>query len=300
MADKVDNSFTILQDLEYRENDQDNYDVLSKNKLDLFLPKNSDTNTPVVIFVHGGGWMRGDRRSRRYFFSLYDTNLLMYLLMSFYDAYWNVGKAFARNGVACAVISYRLSRLEFPWVLVEVCCSFVCSVIVVLAPLLFLVILPSVFIPVAHLDYNFNVQILGIISLLTLWTLVCISNKSYRMTKYDKVRPVIFSLVLAYLIPLYSITFRLLVWLGLLLLYSFITLHQRIKPAKHPGHLCDISKSVKWVKDYGMSSKRFSCDGVFLCGHSAGGHAVSLLAFDSSYLENVGLSLSDIRVSDCL
>jgi len=50
----------------------------------------ADKKLPVVVFIHGGGWKRGDRN---YFF----------------DAYNNVGKAIAAQGFVCVVPSYRLS-----------------------------------------------------------------------------------------------------------------------------------------------------------------------------------------------
>ena len=46
---------------------------------------------PVVVFIHGGGWQRGDRK---YAFGLYG----------------NVGRAFAASGFVSPVISYRLSH----------------------------------------------------------------------------------------------------------------------------------------------------------------------------------------------
>lgn len=56
-----------------------------KHKLDLFLPK-GQTDFPVLVFIHGGAWVSGDRR-----------------------LYTSVGRVFAKNGVGTAVISYRLS-----------------------------------------------------------------------------------------------------------------------------------------------------------------------------------------------
>ena len=56
-----------------------------KNRLDLYLPRGSG-NFPVLFFVHGGSWTRGDRKT-----------------------YALVGETFARNGIATVVTSYRLS-----------------------------------------------------------------------------------------------------------------------------------------------------------------------------------------------
>ena len=56
-----------------------------KHKLDLYVPP-SDKAMPVLMWIHGGDWRAGDRKEQK-----------------------DLGRAFARVGVACAVISYRLS-----------------------------------------------------------------------------------------------------------------------------------------------------------------------------------------------
>lgn len=55
-------------------------------QLDLYQPKNSKRKTPLVVLVHGGGWMHG-----------YRQNLAPLAI------------GLAKNGYAAAVISYRLS-----------------------------------------------------------------------------------------------------------------------------------------------------------------------------------------------
>jgi acetyl esterase/lipase len=59
-----------------------------KHKLDLYLPKGK-TDFPVVLFVHGGGWVFGDK--------------------NFFGVYEGVGKMFARHGIGAVVTNYRLS-----------------------------------------------------------------------------------------------------------------------------------------------------------------------------------------------
>jgi acetyl esterase/lipase len=56
-----------------------------KHKLDLYLPV-TDKPFPVLLWIHGGGWMIGDR-----------------------SMYGGVGERFAERGFGCAVMSYRLS-----------------------------------------------------------------------------------------------------------------------------------------------------------------------------------------------
>jgi len=69
----------------------------------------------------------------------------------------------------------------------------------------------------------------------------------------------------------------------------------RLSPGiKHPEHIKDVARSVAWARkhmgEYGAASDR-----LFLVGHSAGGHLVSLLASDERYLEAEGMRISDIK-----
>jgi acetyl esterase/lipase len=59
---------------------------LQKNSLDLYIPFGS--GFPVVLFIHGGSFVSGDRKD---------------------FPYAQIGENFQRNGIACAVMSYRLS-----------------------------------------------------------------------------------------------------------------------------------------------------------------------------------------------
>jgi acetyl esterase/lipase len=65
-----------------------------KNRLDLFLPDTGRDAVPwpALVFVHGGGWVEGDRGFRA----------------GGRDVYANIGRFFASQGVGTAVISYRL------------------------------------------------------------------------------------------------------------------------------------------------------------------------------------------------
>jgi len=63
---------------------------------------------------------------------------------------------------------------------------------------------------------------------------------------------------------------------------------------KHPEHIKDVARAFAWtVKNCEKWGGR--PDQIFLAGHSAGGHLVSLLATDESYLKAEGLKLSDIK-----
>jgi acetyl esterase/lipase len=67
--------------------------------------------------------------------------------------------------------------------------------------------------------------------------------------------------------------------------YVAVLINYRLSPAvKHPEHARDVARAFTWVRaniaKYGGNS-----DQIVLCGHSAGGHLVSLLATDETYLK---------------
>jgi acetyl esterase/lipase len=74
-----------------------------------------------------------------------------------------------------------------------------------------------------------------------------------------------------------------------------VVTNYRLSPGvQHPEHVKDVARAFAWthkhIADYGGRP-----DELFLCGHSAGGHLVSLLATDESYLKAEGLSLKDVK-----
>jgi acetyl esterase/lipase len=84
----------IYRDLPYRSGS-----TTAENALDLYLPGTEPTSTtptkssaekvglfPVFLFIHGGAWISGDKAE-----------------------YAGIGKSFATQGIAVAVINYRLS-----------------------------------------------------------------------------------------------------------------------------------------------------------------------------------------------
>jgi acetyl esterase/lipase len=60
-------------------------DTEPRRKLDLYLPK-GEKGFPVLFYVHGGGWTRGDKRT-----------------------FARQGRLFAKNGIGVVTINYRLS-----------------------------------------------------------------------------------------------------------------------------------------------------------------------------------------------
>lgn len=64
-----------------------------------------------------------------------------------------------------------------------------------------------------------------------------------------------------------------------------VIVNYRLSPGvKHPAHIQDVAKAFAWtlrnIANYGGKA-----DQLYLCGHSAGGHLVALLATDESYLQ---------------
>lgn len=69
----------------------------------------------------------------------------------------------------------------------------------------------------------------------------------------------------------------------------------RLSPAvRHPAHVEDVARAFAWTAEnigkYGGTK-----DKLFVCGHSAGGHLVSLLATDPQYLKAVKHAPDEIK-----
>jgi acetyl esterase/lipase len=74
-----------------------------------------------------------------------------------------------------------------------------------------------------------------------------------------------------------------------------VSINYRLSPGvKHPEHIKDVARAFAWVHK-NIPSYGGRADQIFVCGHSAGGHLVALLASDEKYLQAEGLSLKDIR-----
>jgi len=74
-----------------------------------------------------------------------------------------------------------------------------------------------------------------------------------------------------------------------------VVTNYRLSPAvRHPEHIKDVARAFAWtyrhIRDYGGRP-----DQLFVSGHSAGGHLVSLLATDDTYLKAEGLSPRAIK-----
>jgi acetyl esterase/lipase len=74
-----------------------------------------------------------------------------------------------------------------------------------------------------------------------------------------------------------------------------VVISYRLSPAvQHPEHIKDVARAFAWThKNIGKYGGK--PDHIFCCGHSAGGHLVSLLSTDESYLKAEGLSLKAVK-----
>ncbi len=75
---------------------------------------------------------------------------------------------------------------------------------------------------------------------------------------------------------------------------AVITNYRLFPEAHHPDQIRDVAKAFAWVHE-NIARYGGRPDQVFVSGHSAGGHLVSLLATDAEYLKEVGLDRSAIR-----
>jgi acetyl esterase/lipase len=74
-----------------------------------------------------------------------------------------------------------------------------------------------------------------------------------------------------------------------------VVINYRLSPqVKHPEHIKDVARAFAWThKNIGKYGGK--ADQVFVCGHSAGAHLVSLLVTDNTYLKMAGLGVEDVR-----
>ena len=77
--------------------------------------------------------------------------------------------------------------------------------------------------------------------------------------------------------------------------WVFVSINYRLVPqVAFPDNICDVANSIHWVfchiDRYGGDPQR-----IFIMGHSAGAHLVSLVATDPTYLEKYGRTLSDVK-----
>jgi acetyl esterase/lipase len=74
-----------------------------------------------------------------------------------------------------------------------------------------------------------------------------------------------------------------------------VVINYRLSPlVKHPEHIKDVARAFAWTHK-NIARYRGKTDQLFVCGHSAGAHLVSLLVTDDTYLKTAGLGVQDVR-----
>src|SRR5262249_14555624 len=77
--------------------------------------------------------------------------------------------------------------------------------------------------------------------------------------------------------------------------FGVVLPNYRLSPkVKHPSHIQDLARAVAWAHTH-IAEHGGNPDRLFLFGHSAGGHLVSLLATDEEYLEAEGVRVGDLK-----
>lgn len=219
-----------IRDLAYRSPSLEDFDTL-KNRLDVYVPTDLmkqlkqgrlEHKRPVIVFVHGGGWQRGDRRTA-------------------IGLYQNVGRAFAAAGYVAVLPSYRLTVPNLAGIMRM---SFTATVILGFAVCLALGL-------AGHLS-KIGAASIGL-SLLVLW-LVMMALIIFRYRK-DILSGV---------------------------------------ETGFPRHAHDVADALVWIQknidQFGGDSSQ-----IFFSGHSAGGHLVSLLTMDQSYLNQRGFDFNSLK-----
>ncbi|ESO88361.1 hypothetical protein LOTGIDRAFT_234656 [Lottia gigantea] len=291
---------TLIRDIFYSGKDTDeDVDPADANKecLDLYLPAgvhfercndtengplrpssknraNPDQKVPFVIFVHGGGWRRGDRQVWQHFLSCWDTNIFLAMVSWYYGWYSNVGECLANSGIACAVVSYPLVTINIAIILWEKMTSFlggVCMSCVLSGIVMFLYGNPSIS----------SVLWTGLLSYsVFIMVLMFVRTVSYRMNAgrrnllwliFGGVSFVIWAATDDYL---YYISIFSTIYTQSILISKKIIL----PPVTHADQIKAVKSAIGWCNALCDKSDYFS--DIILMGHSAGGHLVSLVSLE--------------------
>ena len=334
------NDYRIIKDVPYihQNSTQTEYDIVNKAghsvkkfTTDIYLPLadqlDSGSNAkerprvtdqrsrpPLVVFVHGGGWRRGDKDGWKHFVSD-DINLLVAFIYWIQGLYGNIGAAFARRGIPCAVMSYPLARLKSPWILFELFTSYVCSVMLlgIISMLIFLTFsfldLMAPFCLYNHISMLSHIRYVSSSSAMSMALLhLALSNvvilciiiaqyKHYRLTK-KLLSMVLLAFVAAltilnnyqtkYLLNFYVVS---LVASQGILFVSNVLSHQA-SPLEQKQCL---QRCLTFLQKLGEGAGWFDPQSIFLMGHSAGGHLCSLAVLDPVSNEK-GIHPSAIKV----
>lgn len=303
LADQISNTNVKVKPDSTRERDlvcncctrRDRYNCQTENENSL----QEQPPTPLVVFIHGGGWRRGARDAWKHYL-YYDVNFLVSFLQYLVRTYSNVGEALAANGIPCAVISYPLTEASLAVVMFEMLLSYIqCCFFTFLVgiPFTLLTMLNcSVFFStyggytswdlVLH-DHRetsiINIFVLTILLITNCATLMIILVKRHHFTISSRQ---CFLFVLSLCVSTSVILFVAggvqMVLCCLNVVTIVITqgsiLRSRLSRQRrtHKDQLKVVSSAVRWAKTFCDKTGMGGRSSLYLMGHSAGGHLATL------------------------
>ena len=271
-------------------------------------------SVPFVLFIHGGGWRRGGRSAWKHFL-YFDVNFLVAFLQLIVGSYGNIGEVLAENNIACAVVSYPLTEAGPVVLLVEMFMSYIQCVLVVFvtsSPILGLLLIYKA---INHHSFNVTCEVIFkenetcsvfktlFLIAMTLTNFAIALLFVFRRKEFNisiiQLRLFGLALIASLVVSFCSNSpFYYLVISTLVMTQSMIFC-QRMKRhgSTYDGQVKAVAQAVRWSKCFGQESRYIDINRLYLMGHSAGGHLVTLLVLDESFLAEVACSSEDIKVS---
>lgn len=262
---------------------------------------------PFVIFVHGGGWRRGGKQAWKHYI-YHDVNFLVAILQWLLNVHRNVGISLAQKGIGCALISYPLSEQDMPYVFFEMLLSYIQSCFVTflgVSPLGLLMHGPNhtswmQVVTGNRYNYRLPLYILLVPFLTNVITLIIFTNKmeKFKLPAYFPVAMWLTTVLAIIWSNSLSVTYQLI----LLTLLTFLMTQGMILRRRllrlgvtYSDQAKVVARAVHWAKRLALKSGQFDRERIYLMGHSAGGHLITLTVLDDSYLKEVRCSPQDIK-----
>lgn len=239
---------------------------------------------PLVVFIHGGGWRRGYKQAWEHFMSGRDTNLLVWIILHCMGSYDRVGQSLAQVGLACAVVSYPLVCPSLLCDIIELCTSFLASVFTI-APLTYIAL--SAF-------HNHGAGIVNSVLLSIMMWNIMIGLIMTAVPSRFKIH-LIHKVALGFLLIVWVMVnwyvqstlgnFDFMFWNALLTTVCtqsvLLCVKRSFKSSATWRHqVASLQNSIRWLLQFGKDSHTLEADGLYLMGHSAGGHLASVIALE--------------------
>ena len=275
-----------------------------------------DGRRPFVLFVHGGGWRRGNKNSWKHFL-FYDVNFLVALLQTVSGLYSNVGEVLSARGVPCAIMSYPLTEVGPPFLVFEMLLSFIqCWIVTLILTLPLAITEQSLAERISHhigwqlaeTDHDHGNETIKLFLLFVTFltnilvlTALLFDRVMHRL-KVSSTGIAVFLVTCCVLwhksmiIQVDTILLKTSIVVVLFLGGQGIIMYQRLRRRRHSHthQLQAVGLAVQWSRKF--CQRAGLGHGLYLMGHSAGGHLVTSTALDDTYLRRAGCSVDDIKV----